>query len=238
MAIKFRLDPFPKLTRLLLNSLLNARILVFAIVVAKITVDRLYRYSVIINPFAYDAQGQATLDILEYQQPATANDVYYALNSYGVKGRQAYLSYLFNDVLFIMARTVPVVVICSWAYQKAPESWRPGVWLPLLNMVTDLLESGLLFALIKLFPQRVESLEWAAVYVIQLKWITFKGTITLMFISMLVGVYYAFHSLLADSVLMEKDRQKKLQARDQIQEVLRKAAARREASSSVNKKNA
>ncbi|KAI8353262.1 hypothetical protein EDC96DRAFT_517374 [Choanephora cucurbitarum] len=238
MAIKFRLDPFPKLTRLLLNSLLNARILVFAIVVAKITVDRLYRYSVIINPFAYDAQGQATLDILEYQQPATANDVYYALNSYGVKGRQAYLSYLFNDVLFIMARTVPVVVICSWAYQKAPESWRPGVWLPLLNMVTDLLESGLLFVLIKLFPQRVELLEWAAVYVIQLKWITFKGTITLMFISMLVGVYYAFHSLLADSVLMEKDRQKKLQARDQIQEVLRKAAARREASSSVNKKNA
>ncbi|KAI8084260.1 uncharacterized protein B0P05DRAFT_534859 [Gilbertella persicaria] len=190
----------------------------------------------IINPFAYDAQGEANLDILEYQNPHTANDVFYALNSYGAKGRQAYLSYLFNDVLFVTARTVPVIVICSWAYQKAPESIRPGIWLPLLNWAADLLESGLLYTLIKMFPQRIEWLEWLTAYVIRFKWITFQGTIGLLFVSMLVGVYYAFHTLLADSVMMEKDRQKKVQARDSIQQVLQGAAARREASS--NKKNA
>lgn len=45
--MKFRLDPFPRFTELALNSLFNARILIFSVVVAKITLDRLYRYAVV-----------------------------------------------------------------------------------------------------------------------------------------------------------------------------------------------
>lgn len=194
----------------------------------------------IINPLGYDAQGEATLDILEYQNPWTANQVYYALNSYGPKGRQAYLTYLFYDVVFVITRTVPVCVICSWAYKKAPESIRPGVWIPLLNVFSDILESALLFINIKLFPTRIQPLEQLTAYVIQLKWLTFKATLAIMFISLLVGIYYAFHTLLADSVVLEKDRQQKLAAREKVQDVLQRSAARRAAaaSGSDNKKNA
>ncbi|KAG1373750.1 hypothetical protein G6F61_009917 [Rhizopus arrhizus] len=225
----FRLDPFPRFTELALNSLFNARILIFSVVVAKITLDRLYRYAVIINPLGIDENGEAMLDILEYQSPSSANDVFYALNSYGPKGRQAYLTYLFYDVIFVLSRTVPFTVLCSYAYKKAPQAVRPGVWMPLLNTAVDLLESFLLFVLLKLFPTRVEGLELLTAYVIQLKWLTFKATLAIMFISLFVGIYYAFHSLLADSVLMEKDRKQKSNARENVQNVLHQSAARRAA---------
>ncbi|KAI9250791.1 hypothetical protein BY458DRAFT_559619 [Sporodiniella umbellata] len=204
--MKFRLDPFPRLTQVLYNSFLNARFLIFATVVAKITLDRLYRYALIINPLGIDEHGDPMLDILEYQQPSTANDVFYAFNSYGPKGRQAYLTYLFYDVIFVLARTVPFTVICSYAYKQAPEAYRPGVWVPLLNMTIDLMESGVLFLLLQLFPQRIALLEWLAVYLIQAKWLTFKITLIIMFVSLFVGIYFAFHSLLADSIVLPKDR--------------------------------
>jgi hypothetical protein len=47
LAMKFRLDPFPRVSETLLNSFLNARILIFSIVVAKIMLDRLYKYAVV-----------------------------------------------------------------------------------------------------------------------------------------------------------------------------------------------
>ena len=46
-CMPFRLDPFPQLTEKALNSLLNARFLVFAVVVAKVTLDRLYKYAMV-----------------------------------------------------------------------------------------------------------------------------------------------------------------------------------------------
>lgn len=45
--MKFRLDPFPKFTETALAALLNARILIFTVVVAKITLDRLYKYAMV-----------------------------------------------------------------------------------------------------------------------------------------------------------------------------------------------
>lgn len=45
--IKFRLDPFPQFTELVYRSLLNARFLIFSTVVAKITLDKLYKYAVV-----------------------------------------------------------------------------------------------------------------------------------------------------------------------------------------------
>lgn len=165
------------------------------------------------------------------------------LNSYGSKGRQAYLTYLFYDCIFVLARTVPMCVICTWAYKKAPASARPGVWVPILNLITDLFENLLITVLIKLFPARIQALELLTAYVIQFKWITFMASIVVMFISLFVGIYYGFHSLLADSVVLEKDRQKKAASREKVQEVLRNSAARRATaaaagrSQSMNKKD-
>ncbi|GAA5799658.1 hypothetical protein EDC94DRAFT_581358 [Helicostylum pulchrum] len=241
--MKFRLDPFPKFSETALAGLLNARILIFSVVVAKITLDRLYKYAMIVNPLGYDADGEPTLDILEYQNPWTSDQVHMSLNSYGAKGRQAYLSYLFYDCVFVLARTVPMLVICTWPYKKAPASARPGVWIPVLNLVIDLFENLLITVLIKIFPLRVQVIETFAAYVIQLKWLTFKVSIAIMFISLFVGIYYGFHSLLADSVVLEKDRQKKLASREKVQEVLQNSAARRATSAatgraqSVNKKD-
>lgn len=45
--MKFRLDPFPEFTAVVLNSLFNARILIFSVVIAKITLDRLYKYAMV-----------------------------------------------------------------------------------------------------------------------------------------------------------------------------------------------
>ncbi|CEG68761.1 hypothetical protein RMATCC62417_04958 [Rhizopus microsporus] len=232
--IKFRLDPFPQFTELVYRSLLNARFLIFSTVVAKITLDKLYKYAVIINPLGYDENGEAMLDILEYQSPSSPNDVFYALNSYGPKGRQAYLTYLFYDVIFVLSRTIPITVLCSYAYKKAPEAIRPGVWIPMLNAAVDLVESFLIFVLLNVFPTRVKSLEWLTVYVIQLKWLTFKTTMAILFIALFVAIYYGFHGLLADSVLMDKDR---AAARDNIQNVLQKSAARRAAAATGDKKD-
>jgi predicted membrane protein len=143
-------------------------------------------------------------------------------------------------VIFVIARTVPMIVVCSWAFKKAPEAYRPGVWIPVLNMFTDMFESLLLAGLIKAFPHRNKAIELLTAYVIQLKWRTFQATLAIMFISLLVGIYYAFHTLLADSVVLEKDRQQKLAAREKVQDVLQRQAARRatDAGDSSGKKNA
>lgn len=175
---------------------------------------------------AYDEYGEATLDILEYRSPATPDDIFYTLNSYGVKGRQAYLTYLFYDVVFVIARAAPIIVVCAWSYRKLPESFRPGIWIPLVNMAADLLESLLLFTVIKLFPQRIQLLELLTTWVIATKKYSFNITLALMFVALLVGIYYGFHGILADSVVMDKDRQDKLRAREQVQDVLKRSAAR------------
>ncbi|KAL9555969.1 hypothetical protein MBANPS3_002118 [Mucor bainieri] len=236
--MKFRLDPFPQLSETLLNSLLNARILIFSIVVAKIMLDRLYKYAVIVNPLGYDTDGEPMLDILEYQNPTSANEVFYALNSYGPKGRQAYLTYLLYDVVFVIARSAPVIVVCTWAYKKAPAAVRPGAWIPLLNMFTDLFESFMLFGLIKAFPHRNKVAELITSYVIRFKWLTFQITLGVMFISLMVGIYYGFHGLLADSVVMERERQKKVAAREKVQDVLNRSAARRAAAGASGRSEA
>jgi hypothetical protein len=174
-----------------------------------------------------DETGEATLDVLEYQDVWNGEQVFRYLNNYGSKGRLAYQSYLLYDCVFVLARTIPICLICTWAYKKAPEAIRPGVWVPLLNMATDLVENVLLLVLIKVFPTRLDGLATLAAYVIQFKALTLKVTIGIMFISLFVGIYFAFHSVLADSVVMEKERKEKVAARDQVQDVLRKSAARK-----------
>ncbi|KAI8980260.1 hypothetical protein BDB01DRAFT_836794 [Pilobolus umbonatus] len=232
----FKLDPFPKLTGYALASFFNARIIIFTVVAAKIALDRLYKYASIINPVGLVIDGEATLDIIEYQNPWTADDIFNALNGYGSRGRQAYLTYLYYDVIFVVARTVPICLICSWAFQKVPEKYRPGVWIPVLNMLVDIVESLFLTVDIKLFPQRVELVELMTAYIIQLKWVTFQLTLAIIAVSFFTGIYFSFHSLLADSVLLEKDRLKKVADREKVKDVLDRAAARRAAAAQAQTK--
>jgi predicted membrane protein len=110
--------------------------------------------------------------------------------------------------------------------------------MPIANLSFDLFENLLIFILIKLFPQRIQALEYLTAFIIQLKWFTFKVTLVLIFVSLLVGIYYTFHSLLADSIVLEKDRQQKLKAREQVQDVLQRSAARRAAAASNSRSNA
>ncbi|KAI8084608.1 uncharacterized protein BX664DRAFT_169196 [Halteromyces radiatus] len=169
-----------------------------------------------------DSSGNETLDILEYQHPGTSEKVYEYLNSYGVKGRLAYQTLLMYDCFFLLCRTVPLCLLVQWAFQSAPRWSRPGVWLPLLTTFVDLTENVLIWLLLKTFPHRLDFLGQMTAWMIELKWILFFSTVALVCISGLVGIYYSFHSMLANSVLMEKDRQEKLRARQHVTDVLQR----------------
>jgi hypothetical protein len=65
--MKFRLDPSPKLTQTLLNCFLNARMLIFAVVVAKITLDRLYKYAMVKDIRVVNLYNRLIIDPLDYQ---------------------------------------------------------------------------------------------------------------------------------------------------------------------------
>ncbi|CAO3607543.1 unnamed protein product [Cunninghamella echinulata] len=207
----------------------------------KICVDCIYNFAKVVNPNgALDTSGNETLDILEYQRPWTSEEVYGYLTSYGVKGRIAYQSLIMYDCGFLLFRTLPICLLIHWAFSSAPRWSRPGVWLPLLSTFVDLLENMMIWFLIKLYPQRFNSLaQWTA-WIIQLKWILLWLTVGLVCISGLVGIYYSFHNMLASSVLLEKDRQDKLRARRHVTDVLERTgktkSSKTSSSSSSDKK--
>lgn len=188
---------------------------------------------------ALDGAGNETLDILEYHHPWTSEEVYGYLSSYGNKGRLAYQSLLIYDCGFLLFRTLPLCLLIHWAFSSAPQKWKPGLWIPLASTFVDLIENFLIWILLKLYPQRLNLLgQWTA-YLIQLKWYLFWLTIGLVCISSIVGIYFSFHSMLSNSVLLEKDRQDKLRARRHVTDVLErtgKSKANTSSTSSSNKK--
>ncbi|KAI9321527.1 hypothetical protein BX666DRAFT_1874756 [Dichotomocladium elegans] len=185
-----------------------------------------------------DADGNATLDILEYHHPKTANDVYDDLASYGTKGRLAYLTLLWYDCGFLLCRTLPLCMLTYYGFKRAPEWIRPGVWLHLLTTSWDLCENLLLFLTIKMYPSRVNFLAWLTAGVIQGKWVLFWMTIGLIFMSVASAIYHTFHSMLADSVVvLENDKRDRLNAKKHVDAVLqRQRAARTLPASSASKK--
>lgn len=181
---------------------------------------------------AVDAGGNETLDILEYQHPWTSDGVYGYLSSYSAKGRMAYQSLLMYDSGFLLFRTVPLCLLVQWAFKSAPAWSRPGVFIPLASTFIDLTENALIWLLLKAFPRRLDTLAQLTAWMIEIKWAAFVATAVLVCISGLVGIYYSFHTMLANSVLMEKDRQEKLRARRHVTDVLQRSGKAASSSSS------
>ncbi|KAF7721663.1 hypothetical protein EC973_004313 [Apophysomyces ossiformis] len=225
-----RLDPFPQLTEIVGKSLSNPRIILFTVVLAKICLDRIYALA---KARAVDGDGHETLDILEYHRPWAASEVYGFLSAYGPKGRQAYLSLLMFDCGFLITRTVPICLLVYWAFRRAPEWSRPGVWIPLATTVIDLTENALIYVLLKLYPRRVHLIAQLTAYTIQLKWVFLWATIAVLSIGLLVGIYFGFHGLLADSVLLSNDRKDRMMARRHVNAALQRASGGSSSSSST-----
>ncbi|CAO3638656.1 unnamed protein product [Cunninghamella blakesleeana] len=228
------LDPFPRFSETLGNAVSNPRIAIFSIVMTKICLDCIYGFAKVVNPNgALDSAGNETLDILEYHHPWTSEEVYGYLSSYGNKGRLAYQSLLIYDCGFLLFRTLPLCLLIHWAFSSAPPKWKPGLWIPLACTFIDLLENMTIWMLLKLYPTRLPLLGQLTAYLIQLKWYFFWFTIALVCVSSLVGIYFSFHNMLSNSVLLEKDRQDKLRARRHVTDVLERTGKSKSSSSSV-----
>ncbi|KAG0174004.1 hypothetical protein DFQ28_007235 [Apophysomyces sp. BC1034] len=191
----------------------------------------------IVNPnAALDSEGNDTLDILEYHRPWTASEVYADLASYGPKGRQAYLSLLMFDCGFLLTRTVPICLLVYWAFRRAPQWCRPGVWIPLATTAVDLTENALIYGLLKLYPRRVDAAAQLVAYSIQLKWVLLWATVAVLSIGLLVGIYFGFHGLLADSVLLENDKKDRVMAKRHVNAALLRASGSNASSSAAAQK--
>ncbi|KAI9273066.1 hypothetical protein BDA99DRAFT_499931 [Phascolomyces articulosus] len=222
-----RLDPFPDLTYFVGEHMCKPRLVILTTILTKICLDRIYSYAKIVNPnCALDAGGEQTLDILEYHHPQTPDDVYQFLAGYGAKGRQAYLSLLFYDSGFLLARTLPLCLLTYFGFKRAPEWCRPGVWLHLVTTGWDLGENVLLYYLIKMYPSRIDFVAWLASGMIQGKWILFWSSVVLICVSMMFAIYHGFHGMLRNSVLMEKDKREKANARRHVNDVLQRQRAK------------
>ncbi|KAI8143226.1 hypothetical protein BJV82DRAFT_611863 [Fennellomyces sp. T-0311] len=178
----------------------------------------------IVNPNGeLDANGDETLDILEYHHPQTPDDVYNFLVGYGAKGRQAYQTLIYYDCAFLLARTLPLCLLTYFGFRRAPEWMRPGVWLHLVTTAWDLGENLVLYALLKAYPGRIEFLAWLLAGVIQGKWVLFWSSVVLVCVSMIFAIYYGFHGMLRDSVLvLEKDKRDRLNAKRHVDGVLQR----------------
>ncbi|CAO3597321.1 unnamed protein product [Absidia cylindrospora] len=144
---------------------------------------------------------------------------------------------------FLLCRLVPLCLMVHWAFQSAPQWSRPGMSIPLAGTLVDLTENFLIWILLKTYPRRLMFLaQWTA-WMIELKWAMFWAVVVLVCVSGLVGIYYSFHTMLANSVLMEKDRNEKLRARRHVTDVLQRtgktaaaASSSKSSSSSSDKK--
>ncbi|ORX57992.1 hypothetical protein DM01DRAFT_1405657 [Hesseltinella vesiculosa] len=224
-----RLDPLPRLTSTLGKALGNPRLLVFAIVMSKLCLDRVYKFALAVNPTpALDNGGNQTIDILEYYHPSTASDVYRHLDSYNLKQRLAYQSLAIFDSGFVVFRAIPIAFMICWAFKTAPAKYQPGIWVVLVNVFADLLENILITILLKSYPERLPFIAQALTWVIDIKWKSFWGMLGLLFVAMLAGIYFSFHAMLANSVLLEKDRKDKQRARQHVNQVMDRAGSSRD----------
>ncbi|KAI8374133.1 uncharacterized protein BYT42DRAFT_535095 [Radiomyces spectabilis] len=227
-----RLDPFPRLTEFVGKSFSNPRIILLSVIISKVCIDRIYTFAKFVNPnAALDTAGNETLDILEYHHPRSAADVYQFISGYGHKGRMAYSSLLMYDCGFLLARTIPMCLLCYWAFSRAPQWTRLGVWIPLATSIVDLFENFLIWILLNLYPRQIDLLGQLAAWAILAKWTMLWITVAVLAIGLLLGIYYGFHGLLADSVLMDKDRKDREMARRHLNDAVKRNGQRASASS-------
>ncbi|KAI9286937.1 hypothetical protein BC943DRAFT_320315 [Umbelopsis sp. AD052] len=121
-------------------------------------------------------------------------------------GRQAYLSLSLFDTGFVLIRVIPLCVFAQWAYSKYPRIANPLIYFFAVASVWEVLENAMVWFVVKQFPRRYDGIASLLVYWISIKWFTLYVTVASLALGVLVGIYYSFHALLADSVLMDKDR--------------------------------
>jgi hypothetical protein len=89
---------------------------------------------------------------------------------------------------------------------KYPRVANPLIYFHVFTAVWDLIENIMIWFVINQFPRKYNWLASLLCTWIAGKWYLLYITGGTIAIGLLVGIYHSFHSLLADSVLMEKDR--------------------------------
>ncbi|KAJ2964251.1 hypothetical protein NQZ79_g885 [Umbelopsis isabellina] len=186
-------------------STINPRVVLFSVVITKLIFDRIYRLASVINPAAGE-NGAPVLDILEYGHPASSDEIYRVIGFYGPKGREAYLQLAMYDTGFVLIRLLPLCVFAQWSMGKYPKIASALIYFHVFAAAWDILENLILFIVLKAFPRRYDALASLLCTWISIKWYLLYATGATVAGGLLVGLYHSFHSLLADSVLMEKDR--------------------------------
>ncbi|KAG2188888.1 hypothetical protein INT44_004028 [Umbelopsis vinacea] len=183
---------------------INPRVILCSLIFTKLAFDRICNLASLVNPSA-DPQAPI-LDVFEYSHPSSGDEIYKMISSYGPKGRQAYLSLSLFDTGFVLIRVIPLCVFAQWAYSKYPRIANPLIYFFAVASVWEVLENAMVWFVVKQFPRRYDGIASLLVYWISIKWFTLYVTVASLALGVLVGIYYSFHALLADSVLMDKDR--------------------------------
>jgi hypothetical protein len=121
-------------------------------------------------------------------------------------GREAYLQLSLYDTGFVLIRLLPLCVFAQWSMGKYPKAASALIYFHVFAAAWDIIENAILFIVLKAFPRRYDTLASLLCTWITLKWYFLYITGATVALGLLVGLYHSFHSLLADSVLMEKDR--------------------------------
>jgi hypothetical protein len=89
---------------------------------------------------------------------------------------------------------------------KYPRIANPLIYFFAVASVWEVLENVMVYFIVKQFPRRYDGIASLLVHWISIKWYTLYITGASLAIGVLVGIYHSFHAILADSVLMDKDR--------------------------------
>ncbi|KAI9030719.1 hypothetical protein CLU79DRAFT_731210 [Phycomyces nitens] len=135
----------------------------------------------------------------------------------------AYQSMLVYDSAFLLSRTIVLCLLMYYAFRSAPKWARPGVWIPVATTIFDLFENFLIYGLIVLYPRRIDAMAQLTAYAIMWKWVWLWATVASLCVGLLAGIYYGFHGLLAESVLMERDKEKRDMAKRHLSAAMQRA---------------
>jgi hypothetical protein len=89
---------------------------------------------------------------------------------------------------------------------KYPRISNPLIYFFVFAAAWEILENIMVWFSVKQFPRRYDWIASLLVHWINVKWYTLYVTGASLAIGLLVGIYHSFHAVLADSVLMDKDR--------------------------------
>jgi hypothetical protein len=123
----------------------------------------------------------------------TTNDLYRMADAYGQAGREAYIRARFTfDLIWPVVYTVFLCTAISWVYRKAfdPHSlWQRMNLVPVFAILFDYLENITTSLVMWQFPNRIPLVALLAPVFTMGKWILVTGSIVLLVVGLLVGVW-------------------------------------------------